>query len=232
METSVQKSTKTSMLSRIIAFCSIYKNKNKTNQSEKFSWLMTKKKKALFQKYAEKAKIYLEFGAGGSTNTALNLALEKIYSVESSEAWINILIEKHKLISESKQSGRLNFFHADIGPVKFLGYPVVSKKDKSPDRFLRFSQGIFEKYPEAASADVILVDGRFRAACFLYSLLKVKDDAVLMFHDFWNRRHYHAVLKYIDVIDRANSLMVCRKKNNVSNDEILNEYEKFKFDPR
>jgi hypothetical protein len=61
--------------------------------------------------------------------------------------------------------------------------------------------------------DVILVDGRFRVACALKSLEYVSDGSVVLIHDFFDRSPiYDAVLKYYDIIDRADTLVVLSRK--------------------
>ena len=48
-------------------------------------------------------------------------------------------------------------------------------------------------------ADVVLIDGRFRVASFLFSLMKAKEGSVIIFDDFMNRPHYHVVEEVLEV---------------------------------
>ena len=49
----------------------------------------------LFRKYLKKSINYFEFGSGGSTYEAYKqLNIEKIFSVESSFEWIEIIVKK------------------------------------------------------------------------------------------------------------------------------------------
>ena len=50
-------------------------------------------------------------------------------------------------------------------------------------------------------ADVILIDGRFRVACFLYCLLKSKEGSFIFFDDYINRSYYHVVEDIIPAFD-------------------------------
>ena len=60
-------------------------------------------------------------------------------------------------------------------------------------------------------------------------IIKPNDNLIILFHDFWNREHYHVVLKYLETIDRADSLGVFKVKENINKDEIFQLYEKYKY---
>src|SRR5208283_3476786 len=47
--------------------------------------------------------------------------------------------------------------------------------------------------PAASDADLYLVDGRFRVACFMQIVLNCEPDALIVFHDFAGRKNYHVV---------------------------------------
>ena len=49
--------------------------------------------------------------------------------------------------------------------------------------------------------DVILIDGRFRVASFLFSLMNAKEDSVIIFDDYMNRPHYHVVEEILEVYE-------------------------------
>jgi hypothetical protein len=195
-----------------------------------FTWVMTKNEQKLFKLYIRNAKTYLEFGSGGSTITALTHSGRKVYSVESSLDWINTMKQKYKIIGRSEKSGQLNLIHADIGKTADWGIPVILDDENNTDRFLNYTQRIFEKYPETKLADAILIDGRFRVACCLSSLLETNETTIILIHDFWDRDQYHIIKKFVIIIDRIDSLMVCKKKPAVSDIEIRNEFDNYKND--
>lgn len=214
----------------IVIYRHLKENKKRIENSDDFEWLMTENEKELFKKYIHHAKIYLEFGSGGSTIAALKFSEGQIYSVESSNEWIKTLRQKNEIINNSEKSRRLNLIHADIGNVGMFGTPIVSENETNLERFLNYSQKIFSEYSKVKFADVILIDGRFRVACCLSTLLETNEDAVIILHDYWNRPGYHVIKNYVDIIDGVDTIMVCKKKQNISNDEIVREYEKYKYD--
>jgi len=54
-----------------------------------------------------------------------------------------------------------------------------------------------------SQADVILIDGRFRVSCFLYSLINAKKDSIIIFDDYLNRPWYHIVEDVIPLYDKC-----------------------------
>ncbi|MDB2388614.1 hypothetical protein N9W47_05090, partial [Alphaproteobacteria bacterium] len=52
-------------------------------------------------------------------------------------------------------------------------------------------------------ADVILIDGRFRVACFIYSLLNAEEGSVIIFDDYINRSFYHVVEEIVPRFDEC-----------------------------
>ena len=85
-----------------------------------------------------------------------------------------------KLVERAEASGHLTFVHGDIGPTKHLGFP---KGPVSPERAMNYVGAINRTGHK--HYDTVLVDGRWRLACLLYSrsFLKQHGGAALI-HDF------------------------------------------------
>ena len=191
-----------------------------------YTTLNTVAERELFYHYIGKCscKNYLEFGAGGSTFDVLKRTDADVYSVESSLSWIKRM-KSWKFIRQNISKGKLHFVYANIGKTKKWGYPCSETKQEC---FLNYTQLYTQQVPFPS---IVLVDGRFRVACVLSIILNVKpnDNLIILFHDFWNREHYHVVLKYLETIDRADSLGVFKVKENINKDEIFQLYEKYKY---
>lgn len=154
----------------------------------------------------------LEFGCGGSTVVAAQ-HVPRIVSVDSDPAWLA------KIAADPALAGcDFTPFHADIGPVSEWGYPVDEARLRD---WPRYHAQIWRHM--AGSPDVILIDGRFRVACALQSLVHCKPGCLLIFHDFWNRPHYHGVLNHVDTIDRADTLAVLRAKAGIDGKAVLHD---------
>lgn len=187
---------------------------------------MKDNEKALFQKYLGRATSYLEFGAGGSTVFAANSSLfdnlKRIDVVESDPDWVEGL-QKRGDIQESMASGKLHFHLVDIGPTGLWGKPT----DHSPETASKFHaySDAGSSIVESLGTDFILVDGRFRVACFLKALKASVPGAVLAVHDYTGRTNYHVVEKFADVIAHEESFYVFQRKDNLKESDLKSTIE-------
>jgi hypothetical protein len=186
---------------------------------------MSKDEQDLFLKYVSKARIYLEFGSGGSTVAALKFSKAKVFSVDSSQQWFDGLCQKYEIIDQAQKNKRLVFNYCNIGKTGDWGVPI---NDEGHSHYPNYSQKVFAN-DEAKNADVFLIDGRFRLACAFACLKTAKQGAVFIIHDFWDRQYYHDILKFVNILDRADTLGVFCAKQNLDNLELDGFYEKYKY---
>lgn len=165
---------------------------------------------------------YLEFGSGGSTFLALLHAQVCIISVESDKNWIEHLRD-WKLIKDA-ENRRLQFIYVNIGEVGEWGVPLEIEKSKKS--FPNYSAQVFETYKDF---DVVFIDGRFRIACLLQSVLHCPKHTRILMHDFNNRAFYHQILKFVDFIDTCDTLAEFRIKENIDKQRLLAMYEEYKY---
>jgi hypothetical protein len=191
-----------------------------------YSFIMSPKEKKLFDKRIKNSKEYLEFGMGGSTFRVLQKSKANVYSIDSSSDWISLMRE-YRQIRKMERKKRLSLFHVNIGPTRAWGRPIDnSHKEKFPN----YSSHIFNLVDKEV-IDTILIDGRFRVACALKTILECHKNKKLqiIIHDFWNREEYHVLLKYFDIIDQAESLGVFMIKKSIDLNAIVEEYELYKY---
>lgn len=190
--------------------------------------VMTKNEINLLNNYFPKNGTCLEFGSGGTTQFFLEHGLKALYSVESDETWTLKLLE-NRLIDDSKNKGRWIPIHADIGAVQEWGTPIA----QSPELiWLNYHQHCWEEIPEN-NFDMILIDGRFRVACVCQCLFRcIIHDTVFVIHDFWNRPHYHGVLKFLKEENRADTLGIFRPKKRLNWKSLFLLLQEHQFDYR
>lgn len=137
----------------------------------------------------KKAHTYLEFGMGGSTNLAAYLGVPHIFSTDSAPEWIASVSQNiAKLNSPSKS---IQLMHADLGEIGEWGHPKGSEKIYNwPSYFHGAWKAVRAK---GLDPDTVLIDGRFRVACFLYSLVNLKPGVTIMWDDYLYRPEYHVV---------------------------------------
>ena len=79
--------------------------------------------------------------------------------------------------------------------------------------------------------DLIMIDGRFRVACCLKCFDKIGESEFIIFDDFLNRKHYHIILDYYEIVEKtqADRMVILKKKKcNSPSKEIIENYEKDK----
>ena len=181
----------------------------------------------VLKKYLNNSKYYLEFGSGGSTFLALSYPnIKRIISVESDYNWIKYL-SSWKIIRNSIDGNKLSFIHIDIGKTKEWGFPVDNSKISE---YYKYSCKVFENNPY--NIDLILIDGRFRVACVLKSIMEIKQDVIIMFHDYPERPHYHIIEKFLDIVETRDRLYIFKKKSNIDYNDLSETFENYKNDCR
>ena len=184
---------------------------------------MTPEEKGLLEGYLLPGASYLEFGSGGSTFLALEHGVGLCRSVESDPDWLATM-RRSPAIAEAEASGRLAFEFVDIGPVGEWSIPVNKEDFRSwPSYYLP----VWERVEPAP--DVVLIDGRFRAACALTALIACPDGTCLLVHDFFHedpmRANYGRLLDVADIVEREGNLVRLRRKPDVTNGQLLGRLE-------
>lgn len=199
----------------------------KSTTPQAYDLIMSAEEKELFIETIKDSSVrnYLEFGSGGSTFTALLNSQANVFSVESNLDFIDHL-RTWDYIKESEKNKRLIFEHINIGKVGDWGMPLEKEKI---ELFPNYSELIFKKHN--IRFDCILIDGRFRIACTLNSILNGCVFTKYIIHDFWNRPKYRIVLKYLDVIAYEGTMLIARAKGNINITQLCNDINRFKYDP-
>ncbi|MBT8595652.1 hypothetical protein G6672_09235 [Polynucleobacter paneuropaeus] len=144
-----------------------------------------------FKRCISKSNVYMEFGSGGSTMLALNTeSVKAIISVDSDKTWVNSVKEVVK-VAPANPSKRIYMEHADIGPVGDWGVPINHDHFKSYHQYMSLPWMVAKR--EQLIPDLILVDGRFRIASFLFSLVNARSGTTILFDDYFDRPEYFLV---------------------------------------
>ena len=149
----------------------------------------------LFKRYLKKCNIYFEYGIGDSTTWVLENTSSRIISVDTDKKWIN-------KVDISKRKKGIDIHWINLGEIENWGRPKTYEYRK------RFIEYISNVWNFNLKADVILVDGRFRVACFLYSLINAKEGSIIIFDDYVNRPHYHVVEEVLGIYKKCGRQVV------------------------
>ena len=142
---------------------------------------------ARLRELLEKSSCYLEYGAGGSTVLANSLGVPVSISVESDNAWLDVLRREMAIAPSAERI----FLHADIGPTGEWGHPISEDMWRSWHDYPLI--GWKECRSRFLSPDLVLIDGRFRMACFYATLIFAKAGATILFDDYVDRPFYHSI---------------------------------------
>ena len=183
---------------------------------------MSAAERNLFRKAIGKATSYFEFGSGGSTVWAIQAGLT-VKGVESDARWVDAL--------KDKLGERCQVESVDIGPTGAWGYPVSMEHSENFQNYSRAIQG------HDLPFDLILVDGRFRVACTIAAIQHVLDhhqnpeSAEILIHDFWDRPQYHAVLEFLDPVEKAETAGLFRIKPSLERQTLESTWAKYASQP-
>lgn len=135
---------------------------------------------------------YLEYGMGESTVQASQKSISTIVSIDNNE---DLVGEVKTEIENTIYSGDINLLHANLA--------LTSQNSNS------LSETILKAWPQYYVApwdkyknlnlipDLILINGRLRTPCFLYSLLQCKTGTRILWNEYLNKPEYHFVEKVL-----------------------------------
>jgi hypothetical protein len=134
---------------------------------------------ALFRRLVSEAKTYIEYGCGGSTSYAFLNSSAKIIGVDTDRSWLDMVM--------NFMPGRLDradLCHVDVGEVGEWGFPKAEADGT-----------VYASWPwtRARDADLVLVDGRFRVACAVKSMIEARPGTPIIFEDYFGRAFYSVV---------------------------------------
>lgn len=132
------------------------------------------------------ADVILEYGSGGSTVVAAELPGKVIFTVESDAGW---MADLQGWFDANPTPSAPILHHADIGPTKAWGAP---KSEASFRLWPGYPNSVWER-ADFQAPDIVLIDGRFRLACLLTTLLRITKATVVLVDDYRKRPAYHTI---------------------------------------
>ena len=164
----------------------------------KFKPQLKKEEVIAFSFFMKPGNIYFEFGSGGTTNIASYYNVTT-FSVESDIKW-------HKLLKDNNI--KANYITIDL-KTKELGYPGKGTNIEDWKKYI-------QAYKKNINADIILIDGRFRVACALDIFNKIRNDTIVLIHDYIHRKEYFILEKFYLRLKRWSSLVAFIKRPEVN----------------
>lgn len=135
------------------------------------------------------AEVILEYGSGGSTVMAAEMADKTVFSVESDGDWCAGM---EAYFAANAPKGTVHLHHANVGPTGKWGMPAHEKRWR---KFHHYPLGVWDR-ADFVHPDTVLIDGRFRVACFLSVLFRISKPVTVYFDDYRDRTPYHEIERY------------------------------------
>jgi hypothetical protein len=132
------------------------------------------------------AGVILEYGSGGSTILAGEMPGKRVFSVESDADWARRM---RGWFVANPPAAEVTIHHANIGPTREWGHPA---NDRQFRRWPGYANSVWER-EDFVHPDVVLVDGRFRAACLMTVAMRIRRPVTVLFDDYLSRDAYHKV---------------------------------------
>lgn len=133
---------------------------------------------------APQARVYGEYGVGVSTTWMAEHTSAPIIGVDSSSDWIG-------KVRAQIPPERADLRHVDVGPLAAWGWP----RDFSHRHAFRdYVDGLWNR---DLRPDLVLIDGRFRVACFLRSCLEAAPGTHIVVDDYTQRREYGVMAEFV-----------------------------------
>jgi hypothetical protein len=155
------------------------------------------------RRHYEAASVILEYGSGGSTALAAELPGRTVFSVESDAAFAARL--RAYLDAAPVARATVHMHHVDVGETGRWGRPTRLGGWKN---YWQYPLTVWER-ADFRQPDLVLVDGIFRTACALATMLMTERPVTLLFDDFLTledgketvRPRHAGVLEFLDPVD-------------------------------
>ncbi|GGE03411.1 hypothetical protein SAMN05421774_101624 [Gemmobacter megaterium] len=141
---------------------------------------------ALVRATYDQAGVILEYGSGGSTVMAAEMPGKTVFSVESDHGWLTMM---EGWFAANPPASTVRMHHGDIGPTGAWGRPADETTFR---KWPGYALSVWDR-PDFVQPDVVLIDGRFRAACLMTVALRTTRPVTVLFDDYTERKPYHTV---------------------------------------
>ncbi len=173
------------------------------------------------------ANLYLEYGSGGSSVLASKMG-KRFVSVDSDPYFIRSVKAKIARSETPVPCLQHTFIHANLGLTEAWGVPVWTRPTTKRLASWRFYfTAPWEATQERFCPDLILVDGRFRVACALTTILHMADTKgwEILVDDYVGRPHYTVIEEFANLERTIGRMAIFKPKDGVNLDALLKSIE-------
>ena len=181
-------------------------------------WFASKKATEAFSQLVKKSRAYLEYGSGGSTIFASQY-VDLLVTVEGDPVFKKCV---ERELAKIPHRAEIVFLRPNIGITREYSWPVFAKITKSRvSRWKQYSRAPWEFFEtRQIRPQLILIDGRFRSACALESLLHITEEANILIDDYFGR-DYRIIEDFANLADRYDRLAHFKKKSDFNHEKCI-----------
>jgi hypothetical protein len=176
-----------------------------------------------------KARIYLEYGSGGSTIVAAKSRV-RFKTVDSDPFFLRAV--ENKITTEFGSSNG-DFVYCNIGMTELWGVPIFKRPSATRCiRWKRYPLAPWVNHDASFLPDLVLIDGRFRVACALTTIkyLTNKVSFEILVDDYGDRAEYREIEEYAELSSMQGRMAVFKPKSAVHLDAIDRAIETYSLD--
>ncbi len=174
--------------------------------------------------YAKDAVVF-EYGSGGSTRIALENGVSRIVSIECAQLWAKNMENYREYYYPNSENAEI--VYVNIGRTKKWARPI---NDERKANYPEYANAPWVQYNDV-NPDVVLIDGRFRKACFAATAMNIKQRTKVLFDDYLDRSDYHEVEQIASPSEIVGRMAIFEIEPNLMTDELKKRSEGWFYDP-
>jgi hypothetical protein len=137
-----------------------------------------------------------------------------IISVDTSKLWVDKVRN-----SLSNTESNLDLHYCNVGEIGDWGTPINGERYQ---HFWRYTVHPWvSARKKSLQPDLVLIDGRFRVASFLYSVVASKEGTLIMFDDYFDRKKYSVVEEFCKIQEVHGRMAIFCVEKKYSVEEIV-----------
>ena len=175
----------------------------------------------IFENIVSGRQYVIEYGSGSNTfNLLRRNDISIVFSVESDRAWFDQMTEALKQ-NVPDALNKLAMMYVDVGPTAKWGTPKDNRLCKYWHRYPLMPWINARK--QNLHIDLVIIDGRFRVACFMAALCYAEPGTLIYVDDYLSRPYYHVMAEVLSPVQCGFSGAVFQVNNHYSQSRAIYE---------
>lgn len=157
------------------------------------------------------SEIVLVYGCDIAPMVCNNAFVKKVYGVDARKPVCDTVYDA---INDNE---KFRLMYANIGELNQHNQPINADQFKQYHQYMVFPWALADKYD--ALPNLIIIDGHFKVASFLYSLICAPEGSRIIFNDYFDHPEYEMIRNYCPLESRQGAAAeFIVKKNYIMSD--------------